>query len=532
MAQEDEQFVWWKHGVIYQIYPRSFQDTSGNGVGDLNGILRRLDYLAWLGVDAIWISPMYPSPMHDFGYDVADYVDVDPLFGSLADMDAIIAAAHKRGMKIILDFVPNHSSWDHPWFVEAKSSKQSAKRDWYIWRDPAPDGGPPNNWISHFGGKSAWEFDEASGQYYFHLFLKEQPDLNWRNPAVREAMADNLRFWFERGVDGFRVDVAHGMMKDPEWRDAPINPAWSEGMDPFYRVETSRYLNHPDVHLFNRWQRSVADEYDDRMMVGETYVPIPDLPKYYGEGDDEYHLAFNFHMIEAEWGAAAVKTIVNEYDGVLPDYAWPNYALGNHDRYRVATRAGIEQARVAMMLLLTLRGTPTMYYGDELGMQNVAIPPELEVDPWGLLAPGIGLGRDPVRTPMQWDASENAGFSSAETTPWLPISDDYKTVNVASQKAQPNSMLNLTQQLLKLRRASKDLTMGDYREHPTQEAVFAYFRGEGCLVGLNFSAETQTLTLPSDNYKLILTTYMDHPQQMNGASIQLRPNEGILLTLT
>lgn len=527
----NKEFVWWKHGVIYQIYPRSYQDTSGNGVGDLKGILQRLDYLAWLGIDAIWISPMYPSPMHDFGYDVANYVDVDPMFGSLADMDALIAAAHTRGMKVVLDFVPNHTSWDHPWFKDARSSKDSEKRDWYIWRDPAPDGGPPNNWISHFGGKSGWEFDEASGQYYFHLFLKEQPDLNWRNPAVRDAMADNLRFWFKRGVDGFRVDVAHGMMKDPEWRDAPVNPAWTEGMDPFERLDTCRYLNHPDVHDFNRWQRAVADEFADRMLVGETYVPIPDLPKYYGTGDDEYHLAFNFHMIMADWGAATVRAIVNEYDGVLPEFGWPNYALGNHDRYRVATRAGAAQARVAMLLLLTLRGTPTLYYGDELGMQNVEIPPEMEVDPWGLLAPGLGLGRDPVRTPMQWDAGVNAGFSSAETT-WLPISKDYQKVNVASQKAQPDSMLNLTRTLLTLRRETEALVQGSYQECATVDAVFGYERkigNERVWVFLNFSAEPQPIPLPTSPCSITLSTYMDRATTMVDNRLILRPNEGVIL---
>jgi alpha-glucosidase len=308
---------WWQKAVVYQIYPRSFQDSNGDGVGDLPGIIHRLDYLQWLGISAIWISPIYPSPMADFGYDVSDYTDIHPLFGALSDMDTLIQESHDRGLKLILDYVPNHSSNFHPWFLESRSSRDNPKRDWYIWRDPAPGGGPPNNWLAHFGGESAWEWDELTGQYYLHLFLAEQPDINWRNPEVQEEMLNVLRFWFDRGIDGFRVDVSYRVMKDAQFRDNIPNPNWQPGMNPFNRLTELYTQDQPDNHDFNRWLRAVADEYEDKLLIGEIYLPIPDLVAHYGR-QDEFHLPFNFHLIHSQWNATSVRTLIEEYEGALP----------------------------------------------------------------------------------------------------------------------------------------------------------------------------------------------------------------------
>ena len=355
--------LWWQTGVIYQIYPRSFQDSNGDGIGDLNGIAARLDDLVALGVDAVWISPIYPSPMADFGYDVADYTGIDPRFGTLADFDRLLEAAHARGLKVLLDFVPNHTSSQHPWFLESRSSRENPKRDWYLWRDPAPDGGPPNNWISDFGG-SAWEWDEATGQYYYHAFLKEQPDLNWRNPEVVEAMLAVLRFWFDRGVDGFRIDVLWHMVKHADFPDNPPNPAYTPAMGEMNRVLQLHSTDQQEVHGIAAAMREVADQYPGRVLIGEIYLPVERLVDYYGRDRPEVHLPFNFQLIGAPWEARTLAKLIADYEAALPAGGWPNWVLGNHDRPRAATRFGPEQARVAAMLLLTLRGTPTIYYGD------------------------------------------------------------------------------------------------------------------------------------------------------------------------
>lgn len=528
-------FTWWQRGIIYQIYPRSFQDSNGDGVGDLPGITRRLDYLQWLGVDAIWISPIYPSPMADFGYDVSDYVDVHPLFGSLDDVDSLIEAAHARSLRVILDFVPNHSSDQHPWFLESRSSRDNPKRDWYVWRDPAPGGGPPNNWISRFDGQSAWEWDEASGQYYLHTFLREQPDLNWRNSEVRSAMLDVLRFWFDRGVDGFRVDVSDRVMKDPLLRDNPLNPDWQPGTDPSRRLLETNSKDTPDGHLFNRWLRQVADEYQGRVLIGETKLPFARLVRHCGTGD-ELHLPFNFHLIYTPWNAAAVRALADDYEAHLTSWAWPNWVLGNHDRHRVASRVGPEQERIAMMLLLTLRGTPTIYYGDEIGMQDVPIPPDLVHDPWEKLVPGLGLGRDPERTPMQWDAGPNAGFCPPTVEPWLPISTDYREINVSNQADKPDSMLSLTYRLIQLRRSQPALQVGSYQSLDAPSGLLAYARTwaeERCLVVLNFTGQSKRWRLPDEweNAVLLLSTNLDRLEATDRAFLSLRPNEGIVMSL-
>ena len=398
-------FQWWKHGVIYQVYLRSFQDSNGDGVGDLAGLIARLDYLTGLGVDAIWLSPIFSSPMAVFGYYVSDHIAVDPLFGDLAVFRELVSQVHSRGLKIILDYIPNHTSEQHAWFLESRASRTAAKRDWYVWRDPGPGGGPPNNWRGEFGG-SAWSWDEPTGQYYYHAFLPSQPDLNWRNPATARAMLNVLRFWLDEGVDGFRVDAIHHLLEDESLADNPPNPQWREAMGPaeqFLKVHT---VDQPEVHTFIAAMRRLVEGYGaDRVLIGEAYLPIPRLMAYYGGALDGFHLPFNFHLMTTPWTPLALASLIGAYEAALPAGGWPNWVLSNHDRSRLASRLGEDQARVAAMLLLTLRGTPTLYQGDELGLTDVSIPPDRVRDPWELNVPGLGLGRDPARTPMLWSGA-------------------------------------------------------------------------------------------------------------------------------
>lgn len=525
-----ENFRWWERGIIYQIYPRSFMDQNGDGVGDLAGIRAKLDYLQWLGVDALWISPIYPSPMADFGYDISDYTGIDPRFGTLAEFDELVSDTHRRGLKILLDYVPNHSSDRHPWFSEARASRASAKRDWYIWRDPAPDGGPPNNWRSNFGG-SAWQWDETTRQFYYHAFLKEQPDLNWRNPAVRAAMLDVLRFWLARGVDGFRVDVMHHIIKDTEFRDNPINPDYRPGMSPYRELLTTYSADRPEVHDIVMEMRRVIEEFADRMLVGEIYLPVERLMAYYGASGQGAHLPFNFQLIALPWNARAVAAAMERYYALLPANAWPNWVLGNHDKPRIASRVGPAQARVAALLLLTLRGTPTLYYGDEIGMQNVPIGPSQVRDPYEKNVPGLGLGRDPVRTPMQWDSAENAGFSTVE--PWLPIGADYRTLNVAAQREESGSMLTLYRKAIALRRQEPALSVGELAPLPAEDNLIAYVRKSGArrlLVLLNLSAAPARYDLAPicSTAEILLSTHLDRQENLGASVVQLRGDEGIV----
>ncbi len=521
---------WWQHGVIYQIYPRSFQDTNGDGIGDLQGILLRLDYLKWLGVDAIWISPVYPSPMADFGYDVSNYKDIEPIFGNLTQFDQLVAEAHLRGLKIILDFVPNHTSDEHPWFVESRSSRNSDKRDWYIWRESSLDGGPPNNWLSSFGG-SAWTYDDQTDQYYHHHFLAKQPDLNWRNPQVVEAMLDAMRFWLERGVDGFRLDVIWLIIKDDQFRDNPVNPNFLSNEPPHHRLLATYTTDRPEVYEIISRMRQLLDSYDQRMMVGEIYLPIERLMTYYGSKGDGVHLPFNFQLISIEWKARAIAKAVGEYESALPPYGWPNWVLGNHDQPRLASRIGIHQARVAAMLLLTLRGTPTLYYGDEIGMTNVPIPPEKVQDPFEKNVPGIGVGRDPQRTPMQWDDSENAGFS--QSLPWLPVSSCARLTNVETQRQAKDSMLSFYRELLQLRRKSPALSIGTYSFSFADDHVYSFIRRhneEQFQIVLNFSDQPTTVEPPIELAGQIdLSTQLDRYGERVSSRIDLNPNEGIII---
>jgi alpha-glucosidase len=532
---------WWQTGIIYQVYPRSFQDTTGDGIGDLPGILQRLDYIRSLNVKCLWLSPINPSPMKDFGYDVANYSAVDPVYGTLEDFDRLLAAAHERGLKLILDLVPNHTSDQHAWFLESRSSRDNPKRDWYIWRDPAPNGGPPNNWTSFFGGP-AWTLDEATGQYYLHQFVREQPELNYRNPAVMEAMLGEMRFWLDRGVDGFRVDVIWLMIKDAELRDEPNDPNW-DGVNPHFKLQHIYTQDQPEVHEVIRRMRALLDEYDGRMMVGEIYLPNKRLMEYYGAAFDECHLPFNFQLIDSPWDCQTVRRLVDKYEADLPPGAWPNWVLGNHDKHRLATRVGPDQARVANMLLLTLRGTPTCYYGDELGMANVRIPPEFLQDPQAVNQPEIAdiVGRDPARTPMQWDATLNAGFAAPGVQTWLPLADDYRTRNVAAQSADPTSMLSYFRALTALRESSPALVVGDYKSLDTgKDEVYAYLRtaktdsGEQrYLVVLNFGGGTHRLDFSSlgKNAEILLSTNMLSKGVVPLRRLYVSPNEGMILAL-
>ena len=488
---------WWKRGVIYQVYPRSFADSDGDGIGDLAGIEAHLDHIASLGVDAIWLSPIFPSPMADFGYDVADYTGVEPMFGDLAAFDRLLAAVHARGLKLLLDFVPNHSSTRHPWFVESRSSRDNPKRDWYFWRDPAPDGGPPNNWISDMGGP-AWEFDSATGQYYLHTFLKEQADLNWRNSEVAAAMTDVLRFWLDRGVDGFRIDVLWHIVKAQGLPDNPPNPDWREGMAEKLRLIQLNSTDQPEAYDFARQFRELADSYGETLLVGEIFLPLDRLMRWYGPADQPYvQLPFNFELIENPWDRDTLAALIASYDAAIPEHGWPNWVIGSHDAPRIAARIGERQARVAAMLLLTLRGTPTLYQGDEIGIGKVDIPPDRIRDPQDLRQPGMGLGRDRSRTPTAWDGSPNAGFSTAE--PWLPLHPDWRARNVAAQEADPASMLWLYRRLLAARRASPALSLGSMALHAAPTDVLIYERRHGderLLVVLNLGSTPRDVALP------------------------------------
>jgi alpha-glucosidase len=494
--------LWWQSGVVYQIYPRSFQDNNGDGIGDLRGIITRLDYLQWLGIRAIWISPIYPSPMADFGYDISDYQNIHPIFGTLEDFDELVREIHARDMKLILDLVPNHTSDRHPWFLESKSSRDNPKRDWYIWRDARADGGVPNNWLAAFGG-SAWQWDETTQQYYYHAFLKEQPDLNWRNPEVRKAMLDTMRFWLDKGVDGFRVDVMWHMIKDEKLRDNPVNPDYQPHMATYDQLLPVYSTDQPEVHDIVREMRALLDRYTERMLIGEIYLPIHKLVTYYGKDNEGAHLPFNFQLITLPWNARVIASAVSEYEGALPSEGWPNWVLSNHDQPRIASRVGAHQARVAATLLLTLRGTPTVYYGDEIGMRDVPIPFHEIQDPQGLNMPDKNLSRDPSRTPMQWNNSEQGGFTIGK--PWLRLDRNFYQVNVQAQKEDTYSMLHLYRKLIRLREEHSALVTGNYIPVYADHQMMAYIRAadgtQRLLVVLNFSHRPCYFKSPSEVLK-------------------------------
>ena len=478
-GEHGEHVPWWRDAVVYQIYPRSFQDSSGDGVGDLRGIESRLDHLSWLGVDAVWISPFYRSPMADFGYDVSDYCDVDPVFGVLEDADRLIAAAHDRGLRVLVDWVPNHTSDQHPWFLDSRSARDASHRDWYFWRE-GRDGGPPNNWRAAFGG-SAWTLHEATGQWYLHLFLPQQPDLNWGNPAVVEAMHDVLRFWLDRGVDGFRIDVVHLIGKDPELPDQPV------GLGQIDRVGIH---DDPRTHGLLRDIRRLVDSYPgERVTVGEVNLhETAAIRSYYGVRD-ELHMAFNFLALSVGWTAAAWREAIETVERDLGGEAWPTWVLSNHDTPRHRTRLGGSElrARAAAVLLLTLRGTPFLYQGEELGLEDADVPAARRVDPGG---------RDGCRAPVPWDATAGHGWPAAE--PWLPWPPHAGERSAERQRSDPGSIAHLYRALLRERHGSAALRRGALRLLPTADDVLAFERaqdGDRRLVLVSFADQVREMAL-------------------------------------
>lgn len=525
--------------VIYQIYPRSFADSTGNGIGDLAGITAHLDYLAGspdsLGVTAIWLSPFYPSSMADFGYDITDYCNVDPLFGTLEDFDELLEQAHRRRMQVLLDLVPNHTSDEHPWFMESRSSRDNPKRDWYIWRDAKPNGSPPNNWLGSFGG-SAWEYDDNTGQYYMHSFLAKQPDLNWQNPAVRRAINDVVRFWARRGVDGFRVDAASWLSKDLKWRDNPINHNFDPAKDGPEQAVLPKY-NRSGPHLYDYLQgiANVVGEFPGRYMITEAYPDESDDPekyytKLYRNVDASLSAPFNFELIFADWTAPTVKKIIDDFQrDMQPEYT-PVYCLGNHDQQRLASRIGEQQARMAALLLLTLPGVPVLYYGDELGMTDGDISPDQRQDPaqgWT----GSTSGRDPARTPMLWSNQPNAGFTSGQ--PWLPVNSDFASRNAELQRHDDYSSWHLYKRLLQLRKDLPALDTGSYQPLEVDNGdVYGFRRSlddQKLTILLNFSDDEQTVVCPLEPGRLLMTSVPEGEPIRHENRIRLRPYEAVLL---
>ena len=512
-------YLWWRDGVIYQIYPRSFADSNGDGLGDLPGIISRLDYLADLGIDALWLSPIYPSPDKDFGYDVSDYCNVDPRYGTLADFDRLVAEAHARGLHLIMDMVMNHTSDQHAWFQESRSSRDNPKRDWYIWRDQ------PNNWQASFGGK-AWEYDQPTGQYYLHLFTKEQPDVNWRNPAVRQAQLEAFRFWMDRGVDGFRLDVFNAYFKHP---DLPDNPP-KFGLRGFDRQKHIYDIDQPEMLPLLNELRALLDSYPERYSVGETYLASPQKTVAYC-GPDKLHAAFSFDFTSNElsfpWNPGWIKEQIARREQIFNAAGvWPTTVMSNHDLPRAASRYAKgeqdAQARIAMALLLTLRGTPFMYYGEEIGMRDIALRRSEILDPPGRKYWPIYKGRDGCRSPMQWDNGKNAGFSSAK--PWLPVHPDYLQRNVAAQAADPDSLFHFTKKLLRLRKISPALQRGDYNPLESPPGTLAYLRSnpeQSILVAINFKSRATEFVTLQGKWQVLLSSH----EESTGTPATLAPYE-------
>ncbi|MCB1175262.1 MAG: alpha-glucosidase [Leptospiraceae bacterium] len=535
----DRDWLWWQHGVIYQIYPRSFYDSNQDGIGDIQGIIDKLDYIQDLGFDAIWISPINSSPMHDFGYDISDYRSIDPLFGTNKEFYDLVKQAHKRKIRIIMDLVVNHSSHQHPWFLESASSRDNPKADWYIWQDPR-NGREPNNWLAAFGGK-AWQWNAARQQYYLHTHLMEQPDFNWRNPELRKAIFNDIKFWLDKGVDGFRLDVINFLLKDRELRN---NPFTFRGPSPRpYDLQAHIYdRNQPENLEIMTELRRLSDQYRDRMLVGEVYAPRPDpqlSASYVGDGRNMLHMAFDFSIIyQKKWHARSFINPVQRWYELLPPQAWPCHVLSNHDQPRSRSRFGggkenEKRARVAAAFLLTIRGTPFIYYGEELGMYNGKIARSQLQDPVGKKYWPLHPGRDPERTPMLWSNQKNAGFSSQE--PWLPLNEGWQSQNVEVQQADPDSLLNFHKRLIHIRKKSKALMQGDWKlEADGSQNYLAYSRTwqkESVLVLLNFDSKTKRIQLTHKRYRALFGTHVIPAQEMRQGPWQLRPYEVLILSI-
>jgi alpha-glucosidase len=539
---------WWKHAVFYEIYPRSFKDSDGDGVGDLNGITSELDYLATLGVDAVWITPFYPSPQVDFGYDVSDYESVDPQFGTLADFDRLVREAHRRRIKIIIDFVLNHTSDQHAFFKESRSSKSNPKRDWYIWRDPKTDGSRPNNWSSSFG-PVAWTLDEKTGQFYYHYFYPQQPELNWRNPAVERRMFETVRFWLRRGADGFRLDAVNYLFEDPQLRDNPVLPELRPGTTTGEHLQEKKYNRDlPEVQDVMVRLRAYNDRVNpESVLIGEAYVPKwEELMRYYGPADNGVHLPFNFFLImeptRTKLDASVFRSVIEASEKALQG-RWTTYVLSNHDNPRHFDRYGDGEhndliAKLTATMLLTLRGSPFLYYGEEIGMTTTEPKTVDEVrDPVGRRYWPANKGRDGERTPMQWDSTSQAGFTTGK--PWLPVPPSAKERNVAAEERDPNSLLNFYKQLIALRRRTPALLDGNYMRVGDDSKIFAYWRkvpGQTVIVALNMSGERRTLKLPPPmitgpfGYDVALSNIPTaQPRPPVSGELSLAPFEAVIL---
>ena len=530
---EANNFVWWKHGVMYEVYPRSYYDTNGDGSGDLQGITAKLDYLAELGIDGIWLGPVNVSPMVDTGYDVADYRAINPLFGSMADFEELLQKVHGHGMHLIMDLVVNHTSDQHAWFKESRSSRDNPKRDWYIWHD-GKNGRAPSNWKAAVGG-GVWQWDKATKQYYMHSFFKEQPDLNWRNPAVRQEIYDTMRFWLDKGVDGFRCDVLNYFLKDDQLRDNPTSLA-AGIFNGFQKHLYSR--SQPGMEEILRQMRAVLDGYKDRMMVGEVFV-AQDGPAmaaaYMGDGG-LCHLSFEFSLLFTRWDAARFKEMIQGWYAVLNAKDWPCNVLSNHDQPRAVTRyaAGADtpqRAKVMAALLLTLRGTPFLYYGEEIGMPDSPIKRSDIMDTVGKMYWPIVKGRDAERSPMQWDGGNFAGFSTVK--PWLPLNKDYSMVNVEAQDKDPLSVLNFYRNLIKLRRGQAALQKGDFAMLQSDKDVIAYRRtcqGVEIIVVLNFAGSVRQHRIgDASPYKVLMGTHRESGSPVDKGPLAVYPYEVLVL---
>ena len=543
-GEKGEELAWWKTTIIYQCYPHSFQDSNGDGDGDLNGILQRVDYFVDVGIKTIWLNPIFPSPDKDYGYDISNYTNIDPHFGTLQDFEALLHKLHEKGIHLLLDFVPNHTSEEHPWFLESRSSTENSKRDWYIWANASEDGGPPNNWISLFGG-SAWTYDNTSDQYYLHQFSEFQPDLNYRNPEVISAMEDVLKFWLELGVDGFRVDAVVHLLEDPKLQDESENPDFMGNCttnisdpDCYNSLVHNLTQNYPGIHEIIRNWRKLLDSVSTatsqpRFMVGEVYDPIENVMLYYGENGDEFHFPFNFFLLRnSNWTGTIVSEIISNWLDHSPNGSWPNWVLGNHDNSRIASKAGIYLARALNVLLLTLPGTPTTYYGEEILMTDVFVPPPEQRDPYE--------DRDKERTPMQWDTSKNAGFTTNATS-WLPVPDNYTIYNVEIENNNVTgntSMLTLYKKLVELRSSHLALEFADYECVKNESDVFAYRRyyansTDEFLVIINFSELPTNASFVNEikleNPEIVLSSNLNRTRSIRLDSVKLLGGEALVV---
>lgn len=565
---EQAEVKWWQKAVFYQIYPRSFADGNGDGIGDLAGMISKLDYLQELGIDAIWLSPHYPSPFVDCGYDVSDYLNVGAEYGSLEQFKQFLDRAHQRGIRLVLDLVLNHTSDQHPWFIESRSSRDNPKRDWYIWKD-GKDGNPPNNWFSTFGG-SAWEYDPLTSSYYYHYFFKEQPDLNWHHPEVKAAIFETARFWLDMGVDGFRLDAVGTIFEDEDYPSIPgdvnqegLYQLASKNVDPKADVKVLAYwtkmfghqVDQPEVHSLMQELRTVINEYEDRVLIGET-----EGIAYYGEKDNELHLNFNFPLM---WTTRLTARHVSENQaqrlGALPSHAWPCNTLGNHDSARVYSAFGdgknsVLQAKLHLMLLLTLKGTPFLYYGEEIGMSDFLID-DLEKfrDPLSLLYYDLEkkvngadersairkaalLGRDRNRTPMQWSDEPHGGFCPPHVEPWLPVNPDFASgINVKDQAGEPGSLINFYRRILRVRKMNPALQTGEYREIKAgNNEVLSYIRSNSqqeLLVVLNLSDELQNFPLPYPVNHILLSN-IKNGVLVQDSPVTLQPYQGVIYSVS